>query len=88
MALIKKRDVESYFAERKRKGTLLFRSASQPDATGFSGKETGATSVESERPVRDELTTPPDGGVKVPAAEVAPGPTDLVGQVASRSAQL
>ena len=48
MALIKKRDVESYFAERKRKGVQLFRSTSQPDATGFSGKDPALAGVESE----------------------------------------
>ena len=37
MALIKKRDVEKYFADRRTKLRLQRRLTSLPDATGFSG---------------------------------------------------
>ena len=41
MPLIKKRDVKNYFAARRHSGIHLHRPASQPDATGFSGEQTG-----------------------------------------------
>src|SRR5580700_514214 len=41
MPLIKKRDVKNYFAARRHSGTHLHRPASQPDATGFSGEQSG-----------------------------------------------
>jgi hypothetical protein len=47
MALIKKRDVPSYFAERKRKGLFFLRSTSQSDATGFSRGKTATSNIKS-----------------------------------------
>ena len=41
MPLIKKRDVKNYFAARRHSGIHLHRPASQPDATGFSGEQSG-----------------------------------------------
>jgi hypothetical protein len=87
VVLIKKRDVESYFAERKRKGMHLFRPTSRPDATGFSGKETTPANVKSKLPVRDSITPPLDDEVKIPVTEAVPTPTDSLGQAPHRNAQ-
>jgi hypothetical protein len=85
MALIKKRDVESYFAERKRRGVQLFRSTSQPDATGFSGKDTAIVGVESKPPAQEPIPLPLDGEVKIPAT--APAPSDFLGQTPDGNVQ-
>ena len=58
MALIKKRDVPSYFAQRKRRGMLLNGLTSRPDATGFSGGEPGRASIKSKPAVQDTLVSP------------------------------
>jgi hypothetical protein len=75
MALIKKRDVPSYFAQRKRKGMLLGRSTSQPDATGFSGGAAGTASIKPIPPAKNL------------APQAVPGPTDFSGQHVSRNAE-
>jgi len=86
MALIKKRDVPSYFAERKRKAKLPFGSTSQPDATGFSGKEHGSKILKSEYPVRDPLAPTSSSQAEILVSEALPRLNDSIDQGAFRNA--
>ena len=87
MALIKKCDVQSYFAQRKRKQVPLFRPTSQPDATGFSNEEVGAARLESQRPTRNTHSVPCASVVTKLASEAGAGSTEAMGKTTSRNAQ-
>lgn len=71
MSLIKKCDVKNYLLTRKQREKHPFRTASLPDATGFSNLEPGATV-----PITDYLTEatrklPSSSGLDIPAVIVA-----------------
>jgi hypothetical protein len=83
VALIKKRDVPSYFAQRKRRGMLLNGSTSRPDATGFSGGEPGRASIKSKPTVGNALGSPSLIGADIPASN----PADSPGKFSFRNAQ-
>jgi hypothetical protein len=67
MTLIKKCDVANYFSSRRQNRLRLHRAASQPDATGFSGTQSGHTDSKASKmaekapnkPVPAELEAPP-----------------------------
>lgn len=58
MSVIKKSDVKNHLATHDRKGIRLFRPASQPDATGFSGEETQVVRETAEKPLSNGQNTP------------------------------
>ena len=63
MSLIKKSDVKNHLSSRYRRGIHLAPRASQPDATGFSGKQSGRAD-----PVTGDVTEQPlpQPGIAVP----------------------
>ena len=87
MVLIKKRDVESYFASRRPKGTRMFRPVSQPNATGFSEKSTGRAAVNAENSAGDTLAQPTSSGEDTSVSDVAPSSCGPLKPFATKSAQ-
>jgi hypothetical protein len=67
MTLIKKRDVKKHFAARRRARTHPFISASQPDATGFSGPAPDSIPVKQKGFAKDFL-----GEHSVPVKPIEP----------------
>lgn len=87
MTLIKKIDVMNHLASRNRKGSPLFRSKSQPDATGFSGDETTHKDFRPKSSLGEGKTQLPAVELKISAIEATPSPADSLKQIAFRSAQ-
>jgi hypothetical protein len=67
MTLIKKRDVKKHFAARRHARTHPFISASQPDATGFSGPAPDSIPVKQKGFAKDFL-----GEHSVPVKPIEP----------------
>ena len=87
MTVIKKRDVKEYFASRKRGGIHLFRSTSQPDATGFSGEEAASADVKSEQSIGNAAAPQPSNGISIVPTEDVSSATESLKKVDFRSAQ-
>jgi hypothetical protein len=88
MTLIKKRDVESYFASRNRSGVHLKTPRSHPDATGFSEGGAGRAELVLRQPSAQSLRQPSSKGLpKAAPILVEPASGILNEPVASKSAQ-
>lgn len=66
MSIIKKCDVKAYLLTRKVRGKHPFRSASLPDATGFSNIEPGVPVPNTDCPTEATRKQPSSSGLNVP----------------------
>jgi hypothetical protein len=87
MSLIKKADVKSHFAARRLKELHSRGPVSQPDATGFSGEESGRKGPKTDRRVEEPLKQVSSSGVDAPPTVISPGSGDAVAPAATKSAQ-
>jgi|HubBroStandDraft_1064217.scaffolds.fasta_scaffold64264_1 hypothetical protein len=88
MTLIKKRDVESYFASRNRSGVHLKTPRSQPDATGFSGGGAGRAELVLRQSAAQPLRQPSSIGLPKAAPVLLEPASGIVNEpVSSKSTQ-
>jgi hypothetical protein len=67
MSLIKKVDVKRHFAERRLRERQQHGAVSQPDATGFSGEETGRSETAvGEPPAQPAVPDPGISSAQIP----------------------
>ena len=87
MSLIKKSDVKNHLSPLHQKGIHLYRPTSQPDATGFSGEESGHANATPER-ATVESTSPSDlAEQNIAPLASDPGLRPVLVPAASKSAQ-
>jgi hypothetical protein len=87
MSVIKKSDVKNHLSIRNRNGIHLHRPASQPDATGFSGEESGRKDENLDHSVEESLKQPLSTGLETPPILIESGSGNIVTPVVSKSAQ-
>lgn len=87
MPLIKKIDVKNYFASRNRHGIHLHRSASQPDATGFSGEPSARATLDAGNVVDKAVNQPSAPGLEIVPATAALKSGQVAPSAESKSAQ-
>lgn len=71
MSLIKKCDVKNHLLTRRQRGKHPFRTASLPDATGFSNIEPGTTVPNADNATGATRKLPSSSGLDIPAVIVA-----------------
>lgn len=84
MALIKKIDVKNYLSYRKRNGFRSNRTASQPDATGFSGEVSSPADINTSR---DALIQSSASGIETARTKAQTDSSQLMPPTMSKSAQ-
>jgi hypothetical protein len=87
MSLIMKSDVKNHLSRRNHTGIHLFQPVSRPDATGFSGEETGSAAVNSQGSAGDTHKQPSSSGMNLPVAADAPSSSGPLTPVESKSAK-
>ena len=86
MSLIKKTDVKNHLSSRKHNGIHLYKPASQPDATGFSGEQSEHADSSSGNVVETAPNLPLSRGPQIVPARVQPDSDQLVTITESKSA--
>jgi hypothetical protein len=87
MPLIKKIDVKNYFASRNRHGIHLYKHASQPDATGFSGETSARASLDTGNVVDKAVDQPSPHGLQIMPPTAGPDASHVATLADSKSAQ-
>jgi len=87
MSLIKKSDVKNYLSSQKRNGIHLYRPVSQPDATGFSGDQSGRVDSDTTTAKEEKVNRPSAVGLEVPSTKAQPDSNNVVTFVDSKSAR-
>jgi hypothetical protein len=87
MSLIKKSDVKNYLSSQKRKGIHLYRPVSQPDATGFSGDQSGRADSDTSNVIAETVNRPSASGLETPSTKAQPDSNNVIMFVDSKSAQ-
>lgn len=87
MSLIKKSDVTNHLSARLRQGNHLYRPASQPDATGFSGVEPGRADPNADHSIADLVKQPSSIAPESTPIAIASSSNDAVIPAISKSAQ-
>jgi hypothetical protein len=87
MSPIKKSDVKNHLSSRNRHGIHLHRPASQPDATGFSGEQSGRADPGTSDVVEKTPNLPSSGRLDTTPSPVQPDSSQLVTVTDSKSSR-
>jgi hypothetical protein len=88
MSFIKKSDVKNHLSSRNRNGIHLYKPASQPDATGFSGEQSGRADSSLGNVVETTPNLPSSRGQDTSPAQAQPDSNQLVTITESKSARV
>jgi hypothetical protein len=87
VTVIKKIDVQNHRATHNRNGRHLYRPVSQPDATGFSGEQSGRAESRTGDVVREPLHQPFSAGLETPLTRTNPDSGRVATPTDSKSAR-
>jgi len=88
MSLMKKSDVKNHLSPRKDRGLDMFRSASEPDETGYSGTESESSNSKAEITMAESLLQPNSKRQTANSAEVALEPDSVAFPAVPKCVQL
>jgi hypothetical protein len=87
MSLIKKSDVKNYLSSQKRKGIHLYRPVSQPDATGFSGDQSGSADSDASKVAAEAVNRPSANALEKPSIKAQHQSSNVLTLVGPKSAR-